>query len=64
LQTERTPKQWVKYSYPCHQNSLYTYISNLRKRVSYIKNLITKVKRLKFGKAVEVKKFWIPGFFN
>ena len=59
LQTEKTPKEWIKYAYPCHPD-ITLFIANLKLRVEYIKELAQQFK----NQVVTVRRFWMPGFFN
>ena len=59
LQYEKTPQEWLLYSYPAHGN-LMVYIENLKQRIKYIRGLCDIAAEGEF----RVRKFWLPGFFN
>ena len=59
LQYERTPNEWLKYSYPAN-TSLPAFIVNLKARIKYIKVLLDEAKNDKF----RINNFWFPGFFD
>ena len=68
LQLQRTPREWLKVSYPGNP-SLPIYIFNLKRRVKYIRELLEEanksIKKQSYGThKFKIKNFWLPGFFD